>query len=98
MPRPSRRLDSPGSAEVFMPALALPWSAIVGERGSGTGCLISLAKSRGSANGCGQQHPPAAMRKAIVIDRHAAPQSPQEESSRAPRADERFARKAVARR
>ena len=97
MPRASRRLDSPGSAEVFMLALALPWSAIVGERGSGTGCLISLATSRLSKR-LRPQHPPAAMRKAIVIDRHAAPQSSQEESSRAPRADERFARRTVARR
>jgi hypothetical protein len=44
------------------------------------------------------QHPLAAIHEATVTGRRAAPQSPQEESSRAPRADERVARKALARR
>ena len=97
LPRAPRRLHSPGSAEVFMPAWRCRRARPSVSGGSGTGCLSASQTSRLSKR-LRPQHPPAAIRKAIVIDRHAAAQSPQEESSRAPRADERFARKAVARR
>ena len=54
--------------------LALPWSATVGEQGSGTECLLSVANV-GLSKRLRPQHPPAALRKATVIDRHAAPRS-----------------------
>ena len=78
--------------------LARPWNATVGEPGqrAGTGCLLSPQTSRLSKR-LRPQHPSAAIRNAPVIDCHAVPPSPPKESSRAPRADERFARKAVAR-
>jgi hypothetical protein len=89
LPRDSRRLHSPGSAEVFMPA----WRCR-GARPSVSGAAGPSACSASQTSKLSKrlwpQHPPAAIRKATVIDRHAAPPSPQEESSRAPRADERF--------
>jgi hypothetical protein len=55
-------------------APALPWSATVVSGSSGTGCLPSLATSQLSKR-LRPQHPLAAIRKATVIDHHAAPQS-----------------------
>ena len=54
LPRASRRLHSPGSAEAFMPACALPWSATVGEQRQRDRVLAEPRKRRGSANGCGR--------------------------------------------
>jgi hypothetical protein len=74
-PRASRRLHSPGSGEVFMPAWRRRRARPSVSGGQRDRVLAQPRKRRGSASGCGRQHPPA-IRKATVIDRHAAPQAP----------------------
>ena len=55
LPRASRRLHSPGAAEVFMPAWRGRGTRPSVSRGSGRGPgACSARKHRGSANGCGR--------------------------------------------
>ena len=97
MPRPSRRLHSPGSAEVFIPAWRCPLGATVGER-SQRGRVLAQARKR-RAQQTAVAAVPACPNPQSNGSLTATPPAigPEVSAPQAPRADERLVRTQLAR-